>query len=116
MRFLKSILFLVAAFGLSAKARAGEVFERPWSRHGTPYAVALTTYSYTMVPPTAIGRLQSRTDILVANPHSNSSIMWGHLGTCTSTAVSTSTVKGPFKFYPTGTEKNIPISETECLW
>lgn len=117
MRFARraSLTVLAVAALAVAKVSAGEpTIEAPFQRHGTPTAVSIATSTYTKVPATTT--LSQRTTVLIDNPSTNSSIMHGHVGNCTSTSISTSTVLGPIEISPASNTGEIGLGNDECIW
>lgn len=114
----KFVPSLTAVYLLCAgMAYAGSpTIEDPIYRYGTPTAVLVSTGSYTKVPATS--SLSHRTALLVDNTSTNTAIMHGHIGNCTSTSVSTSTVLGPIEIAPSTNGGIIPIGSGSdvCLW
>ena len=105
---MKYIVLAVAL--LAAPSRAGEIIE-----YAAPSAVAVSSNAYTSVisSVTRNGSL-----LIVKNPSSNATLgeVFGHVGACASTAVSTSTVIGPFSFNRGDDEQEIDLTEASCLW
>ena len=111
LEFLAAIALFWAAPRLYA---AVDTIEEPIYRHGTPAAVLISTFTYTKVPPSST--LANRTTVLIDNPSTNSAIVHGHIGDCTSTNISTSTVKGPIEIAPASNGGYIDLGPGECLW
>ena len=109
---------ILSALGWFAapRAMAGgvDVISAPIARHGTPEAVSISTSAYTKVAPTT--RLNLVTALLIDNPSTNTSTVHGHIGNCTSTSVSTSTVKGPIEIAPSSNGGEIDLLNEECVW
>ena len=115
-RWFSSVVFLLT---FTAAAGAVNVLEEPIYRYGTPVAVSVATNTYTNVTSQSAAagvRLSMRTAVLLDNPSTNSSIIHGHVGNCTSTAISTTTVKGPIEVAPSANGAIIPVGNDACLW
>lgn len=84
---------------------------------GTPAAVSVSSNAYVSVVSSSTRR-SSFERILVKNPSSNATLdtVFGHIGDCESTAVSTSAVKGPFAFDRGELPQEIELAEDRCLW
>lgn len=117
---MRKILSILAFLAVSAaSALAADTVELPIGRHGTPVAVSIATGAYTNATPTnatAGVRLSNRTGVLIDNPSTNTASFHGHIGNCTSTAISTSTVKGPIEIAPSTNGGIIPLGMNECIW
>lgn len=110
---------ILFALGLVAapRARAADqvnVVNAQIVRHGTPEAISISTSAYTKVTPTT--RLNGITALLIDNPSTNMSTMHGHIWNCTSTSISTSTVKGPIELPPNASTSEVDLDNSECLW
>ncbi len=100
----------------AAPARAAnlEIIDAPIARHGTAEAISIATNTYTKVAPTT--RLSLQTTLLIDNPSTNTSTVHGHIGNCTSTSISTTTVKGPIEIAPASNGGYVQILSDECIW
>lgn len=105
---------VVVLFAAKISFAATETIEQPIRAYGTPTAISVSTSVYTNVTPSGV-RIEDMTAILINNPTSNNATVQGHLGNCTSTAVSTSTVKGPFEL-AVGAGGSILLDKNVCLW
>lgn len=116
---LKKVLFfasLTALAGLTDLNAAIETVNSQISDHGTPVAVSVATGAYTNVTSTTTRSLFNMTGILIDNPSTNTGIVHGHVGNCTSTSISTSSVKGPIEIAPSANGGSINLGPDECLW
>ena len=106
---MKYIVLAVAL--LAAPSQAGEIIE-----YAAPSSVAVSSNAYVSVI-SSVTRNGYPT-IIVKNPSSNATLgeVFGHVGGCTSTAVSTSSVLGPFSFNRGDDEQEIDLTEASCLW
>lgn len=105
---------LFAGLFLLVSAAMAEVNESPFYRVGTPTAVSVSTSAYTKTPTSRT--LSSISGVYLDNPSTNSAAVHGHLGNCTSTSISTSTVKGPIEIPAANGQIWIPLSDGVCLW
>lgn len=113
-----SVVVLAAAVEWFSPNKAGaaiDTIEQPISGFSAPEAVSISTYAYVNATSAAV-RIADLSGILIDNPSTNTATMHGHVGNCTSTAISTSTVKGPIEIAPTTNGSFIPLAEYECLW
>lgn len=112
---MKRILMVLAlALGVGSAA-AVDVIELPIVAQAAPEAVLVSTSAYTNVTST-MTRVIELSALLLDNPADNTAIMHGHIGNCTSTAVSTVTVKGPIEIAPSTNGGYIGIASDRCLW
>lgn len=108
------LLALMLAIPASA---ALDTIKLPIRSFAAPVAVELSSNSYTNV--TAVGtRVSGLTGVMIDVPASLNSghIAFGHLGNCTSTAISTTTVKGPVEVSPSQAGAEVEMAEDICLW
>jgi hypothetical protein len=103
--------YLLAVLMLAAPARSAEIV-----LYGTPTAVAVSSNAYVSVISSVTRN--GYPSIIVKNPSSNATLgeVFGHVGGCTSTAVSTSSVLGPFSFNRGDAAQEIELTEPSCLW
>lgn len=104
--------YLILMAMLAVPAKAGEIIDA-----AAPASVAVSSTAYTSVV-SSITRNGYYQSIIVKNPASNATLgeVFGHIGSCASTAVSTSTVIGPLSFNRGDLPQEIELSEPECLW
>lgn len=81
----------------------------------SPGEVWVSTHQYVNVSSASL-RMRNMSGLLINNPQSNTDVFHGHLGGCSSTGISTSTVRGPFQFAPAANTAFISIGEDVCLW
>lgn len=116
---MKKILLIVGlALGGAAPSHAAvDTLELGISSATIPQAISVSTSAYTNVTPAASKTLAPGiTAVLVDNPSTNTGTMHGHIGNCTSTAVSISTVKGPIEIPPSASGGYFRLAFDECLW
>lgn len=113
---MRNFFFFAAVFFSCPAWAAVDNIEAPIKRWTTPVSVSVSTSSYTNVISTTTRALYGITAILIDNPSTNTGIVHGHIGNCTSTAVSTSTVKGPIEIAPSSNGGSIGLSDDECIW
>lgn len=94
---------------------AVETIERGVATYGTPTAVSVSTSAYTNVTPVSV-RINTMSGVLIDNPSTNTGTVHGHIGNCTSTSISTSTVKGPIEIAPGNSGGDIDMDSDVCLW
>lgn len=102
-------------FGSFAYA-ATETIEQPIASFAAPEAISISTYAYTLALSTTARTVPGLTALLIDNPASNSATVYGHIGNCTSTDVSTVTVKGPIEIAPSSNGGYIGVAADACLW
>lgn len=107
-------IWLVGACVVTAIA-ATDTIEQPIVSYSTPIAVSVSVSAYTNVTA-ASTRISGMTAILIDNPSTNSAAVHGHVGNCTSTAVSITDVKGPIEIAPSSNGGYIALAEDACLW
>lgn len=110
------LLGLLLCIGSHAHA-ATDIIKLPIKSFAAPVAVELSSNAYTNV--TAVGtRISGLTGVMIDVPASLNSghIAFGHLGNCTSTAISTTTVKGPIELSPALAGTEVEMAEDICLW
>lgn len=113
---MKKILLAFGLWVVSVPAFAAiEVSEYPIVGFGTPQAVSVSTSAYTNVTSTNV-RISNLAAILIDNPSTNSAAVHGHIGNCTSTAVSISAVTGPIEIHPGAGGGYILLAADACLW
>lgn len=97
---------------LAGVSNAGEI-----EAQLAPASLSISSLTYTTAVSslTRNGYYQS---IVISNPASNPTLdsVYGHVGSCASTAVSTSSVKGPFVFVRGANALEVELTEPECLW
>lgn len=115
---MKGFILILALFGLASTAHAAtDIVKLPIRSFAAPVAVELSSNAYTNV--TSVGtRVSGLTGVLIDVPATLNSghIAYGHLGNCTSTAISTTTVKGPIELSPSQAGAEIETAEDICLW
>ena len=115
---MKKILMTVAFITVmrAMASAAMDTIEYPIVGHSPAILVSVSTFAaYTNVSSSTV-RIVNMSAVLVDNPSTNSGTMFGHIGNCTSTSVSTSTVKGPIEIPPQAAGGIIGIAEDECIW
>lgn len=116
---MKKILVMSAillGIGYFEKVQAAmDTVEMPIVSHSPAILMSVSTSAYTNVSSSTV-RIANLAAVLIDNPSTNSAIMHGHIGNCTSTSVSTSTVLGPIELAPSLGGGIIGIAEDECLW
>lgn len=116
---MKNLLWFGAVLGLLALAGPARtqtsVITQPIAGHATPEAVSVATHAYTNVTSTQT-RLDQMSALLIDNPSTNTATMHGHIGNCTSTAMSTTTFKGPIELAPSASGGFLALAADECLW
>lgn len=113
MKKLIAGLFVSMIAGVAMAAT--DIIQYPMVSFGTPTAVTISSSVYTNATPVA-ARISGLTAVLIDVPSTNSNIVHGHLGNCTSTAISTSTVKGPIEIAPSAMGGYVALAEDICLW
>lgn len=103
--------YLIILALLAAPSYAGEIIE-----YAAPTSVTVSSTAYGSVISSVTRN--GYPAIIVKNPASNSTLgeVFGHIGACASTAVSTSSVIGPFSFNRGDAAQEIEIAEPDCLW
>jgi hypothetical protein len=111
---MKGIFLFVASILVCGFVKAAGIptMEVPINNYGTPARVSITTYSWTKIPTT---QTSGRAGVLIHVPTGNTGEVMGHLGNCTSTAISTTTWSIRFLKTDPDTE-HVPIREDICLW
>lgn len=112
----KLIISAMIVFMANISKAAVGVYEYPITGYTLPYAVALTTYSYTNVTTSDIRALRGLNAVIIDNPSTNTASVHGHIGNCSSTSVSTTTVKGPIEIAPSSNGGSIAIEDGQCIW
>ena len=112
---MKRILMVLAMTLGVGSAVAVDVIELPIVSQAAPEAVLVSTSTYTNVTST-MTRAIELSSVLLDNPTDNTAVMHGHVGNCTSTAVSTVTVKGPIEIAPSTNGGYISLANDRCLW
>lgn len=114
---MKNAILLAAALLVTASVSAfsaTDVIEYGVRSANEPVSVLVSTSTYTNVTSTTT-RSGDMTALLFDNPSTNTSIMHGHVGGCTSTAVAT-TVLGPIEIHPSSGGGMLALQPTQCLW
>ena len=107
-------IFIASMFGLFLTTYADAAVptaEAPVNGYGTPVTVSISTSTLTMVPTS---QTSGRMGIFIDNPASNSAVMVGFFGNCTSTALA-STIR-PIEIAPSSNSTYLPMREDVCLW
>ena len=109
-------MLLLAVMLWSGRAYAAtDVIQAPIFGASVPVAVSVSTSQYTNVTSSST-RISELSAVLIDNPSTNSATVHGHVGSCFSTTVSTSAVKGPIEIPPANSGGFIALSEGQCLW
>ena len=109
---MKKLLFASILILSAWKIHAAPlVTESPVISPGTPVTVSISTSTQTKVPTS---QTSGRTGIFIDNPSTNTAVVVGFLGDCTSTALA-STIR-PIEISPSSNTAFIPMREDVCLW
>jgi hypothetical protein len=110
------IMWLGTAFAPALSYAQIGTIEQPIVGVAAPERVLVSTYQYTNVITTTTRALSGLSAVLIDVPASNSAAMYGHVGNCTSTAVSVSLTLGPIEIQPSSNGGFILLPEDMCLW
>lgn len=114
---MKKLLLLLSLIALSSRGYcAVDAADAPIRSYGIPEAISISTFAYTKVLSTSTLAVPLLNGILIDNPSTNTGIMHGHIGNCTSTSIATGTVKGPFEIPPSAGTTTLAIEDGKCLW
>lgn len=106
------VFLLLAVVSALVPAHAGAIFEA-----ATPSAIVISSIAYVNVVTTTT-RVGGFTSALIKSPSSNITLadVFGHVGSCVSTAVSTTTIKGPIEIQRADETTEIELADDQCLW
>lgn len=107
MRYLALVVALLGTPAMGSQIIGAEA----------PAAVSVSSVAYVSVVSSSTRR-SSYERIVVKNPSANVTLdeVFGHIGGCTSTAVSLTATKGPFSFNRGDIAQEIELAEERCLW
>lgn len=110
-------LVVMAAGSWSPGPRAAtEIVSAPAQKVTLPYTVFLASHQYVNVTSTTGQALADLSALLVDNPSTNNANIYGHLGRCASTSVSTQAIRGPLEISPSGGTVEIRAASDVCVW
>lgn len=111
---MKAIVLLFLCSNASA---ALDTLQLPVSSATVPSSLTISSIAYTNVTPTAV-RLPGLSEIKLNSSSTlgDSHTAFGHLGNCSSTAISTSAFTGPIELRPSDAGITVELAEDLCLW
>ena len=113
---MKNVLILLGLFVAVPGHCAVDSADAPIRAVGIPEAISISTSAYTLAVSTTARAVPGLNGIIVDNPSTNTGAMHGHIGNCTSTAVSISSVKGPIELVAASAPLFLNIEDGKCLW
>lgn len=110
INYMKKLLYLLSL--IPALSLAQPVYENPITEYGTPVTVSIDNSTLTKVPTSQT--LSGRTGIFLGVPNTNTGVITGFIGNCTSTALA-NTIR-PLDFAASSNSSYIPLRDDQCLW
>ena len=111
-----AVIGFAALIAGASRLMATDTAELPIARYSAPYEILVSTWQYTNVVSADVRAVAELGGIILDNPLTNSKAVRGHFGGCSSTSVSTSTVRGPLEIPPSSNTNVIRLASDVCLW